>query len=104
MIVKFFEEDSTVYSRAMQIWLVLIGMAHNRQTTTYGALARTLGVGQVGWQQVQLPELVEDDLGGGKPRIAEGTEVEDGEGFSGAPTPACAIFPLQCGSCSVAWA
>ena len=41
--MKFFEEDSTVYNRALQIWLVLIGMAHNRQTTTYGALARTLG-------------------------------------------------------------
>ena len=29
MVVKFFEEDSTVYNRALQIWLVLIGMAYN---------------------------------------------------------------------------
>ena len=50
MIVKFFAEDSTVYSRAMQIWMVLIGMAHNRQTMTYGALARTLGYTSPGAQ------------------------------------------------------
>ncbi len=50
MVVKFFEEDSTVYNRALQIWLVLIGMAHNRQTTTYGALARTLGYTSPGAQ------------------------------------------------------
>ena len=36
--MKFFEEDSTVYNRALQIWRMFIGMAHNRQTTTYGAL------------------------------------------------------------------
>ena len=50
--MKFFHEDSTVYNRAMQIWLVLIGMAHNRQTMTYGALARTLGYTSQGAQFV----------------------------------------------------
>ena len=41
-----------------------------------------VGVGQVGGQQVQLAKLVEDGLGGGKLLVAEGAEVEDGEGFS----------------------
>ena len=55
--MKFFEEDSTVYNRALQIWIVFIGMAHNRQTTTYGALARTLGYTSPGAQF--MPRLLD---------------------------------------------
>ena len=54
MVVNFFVEDSTVYKRALQIWLVLIGKAHNRQTTTYGALARTLGYTSPGAQFISF--------------------------------------------------
>ena len=49
-MVKFLDEDSPVYNLALQIWLVLIGMAHNRQTTIYDALAWTLGYASTGVQ------------------------------------------------------
>jgi hypothetical protein len=35
-----FEDNSHVHTRALQIYQVLIGLAWNRQTITYGALAR----------------------------------------------------------------
>ena len=31
-----FDDNPTNAARALQIWLVLIGKAHNRQTITYG--------------------------------------------------------------------
>ena len=42
-MVKRFDENSTAASRGLQIWLVLIGKAGNRQIMTYGMLAGTLG-------------------------------------------------------------
>lgn len=42
-MIKRFDEDPTSYTRALQIWQILIAQATNRQTTTYGALARTMG-------------------------------------------------------------
>ena len=58
-----------------------------QQVADYAAVQQGtvgVGVGQVGGQQVQLAELVEDAIGGGKLLIPEGAEVEDGEGFGGA--------------------
>ena len=34
--------------RAMQIWQILLGAAHNRQTVTYGQIADHLGLGGAG--------------------------------------------------------
>lgn len=42
-MVRRFDENSTRPSRALQIWLILISQAYNRQTLTYGMLAEMLG-------------------------------------------------------------
>jgi hypothetical protein len=39
MVVRF-EENSRIPTRALQIYQVLVGLAWNRQTITYGALSR----------------------------------------------------------------
>ena len=59
-------------------------LAKAQQGADYTAVqqgAVGVGVGQVGGQQVQLAELVEDAPGGGKLLVAKGAEVEDGEDF-----------------------
>lgn len=38
-----FDEHPNWPHRALQIWLILLGKAHNRQTMTYGHLAAILG-------------------------------------------------------------
>lgn len=38
-MISFFVEDSHYYTRALQIYQVLIGLAWNRQTVTYGSLS-----------------------------------------------------------------
>lgn len=43
MMIRRFDEEPTGASRALQIWLILIGTATSRQTMTYGALADALG-------------------------------------------------------------
>jgi putative restriction endonuclease len=43
MMFKRFSDDSTNPGRALQIWQILIGKAHNWQTITYGALANMIG-------------------------------------------------------------
>lgn len=40
MTKSFFEDDSRVGTRALQAYLVLIGLAWNRQTITYGDLSQ----------------------------------------------------------------
>lgn|ERR1043166_3076449 len=40
-----FDEDPSHPSRARQIYLILIGCAHRRETTTYSALAHLIGYG-----------------------------------------------------------
>jgi hypothetical protein len=40
---KKFSESSTRPRRALQIWLILMSKAHNRQTLTYGMLADMMG-------------------------------------------------------------
>ena len=42
-MVKSFGDDPTNPNRALQIWLILISAATNRQTLTYGMLAQALG-------------------------------------------------------------
>lgn len=37
-----FSDNPTWPTRALQTWLILIGKAHNRQTLTYGQLAKLL--------------------------------------------------------------
>ena len=47
-MVRKFDAIRTKYSRAVQIWQILIGLAHNRQTTTYGMLGKQIGFEGVG--------------------------------------------------------
>lgn len=42
-MARRFDESSTHASRSLQIWLILIGAAHDRRTLTYGILAKTIG-------------------------------------------------------------
>ena len=42
-MVKFFKDNPTNATRALQIWQILIAKANNRQTLTYGVLAQMLG-------------------------------------------------------------
>jgi len=43
ILYKVFGEKSTPPMRALQIWQILIGCAHNRRILTYGMLAQMLG-------------------------------------------------------------
>ncbi len=43
-MVKSFGDDPTNPNRALQIWLILISAASNRQTLTYEMLAQALGL------------------------------------------------------------
>ncbi len=45
---QLFSDNPTRPTRAVQIWQILIGKAHNRQTMTYGELAKLLGFGGAG--------------------------------------------------------
>jgi putative restriction endonuclease len=47
-MVKRFADNPTLPSRALQIWQILVGKAHNRQTMTYGQLADLLGFAGAG--------------------------------------------------------
>jgi hypothetical protein len=42
-MLSFFHDNPTHPTRALQIWQILIGKAHARQTLTYGMLAHLLG-------------------------------------------------------------
>lgn len=42
-MIRRFSDAPTFPARALQIWLILIGRAANRQTITYGVLADILG-------------------------------------------------------------
>jgi hypothetical protein len=42
-MVRTFSDSSNNPSRALQVWQILIGKAHNRQTITYIALANMIG-------------------------------------------------------------
>jgi putative restriction endonuclease len=42
-VAKRFNENPTIESRALQIWIILVGKAMSRQTLTYGQLADLIG-------------------------------------------------------------
>ena len=42
-MIRYFRDESTHPNRALQVWLILIGRAANRQTMTYRMLAEQLG-------------------------------------------------------------
>lgn len=46
-MLEYFDTDPTRPKRAVQIWLILIGCAYNRQTLTYSDLASRIGYGDV---------------------------------------------------------
>lgn len=41
-MVRRFVDNPTISTRAVQIWQILVGRAHNRQTITYLELARLM--------------------------------------------------------------
>lgn len=43
MKIRHFDDHATHATRALQIWQILIACAHQRQTLTYGNLAKILG-------------------------------------------------------------
>lgn len=46
MPIRHFSDDASYATRALQIYLILIGAAHRRQTLTYGQLAELMGYEQ----------------------------------------------------------
>ena len=50
-MVRRFDEDHSWPTRALQIWQILIGKAHNRQLMTYGQLANLLAQLLREWNQ-----------------------------------------------------
>ena len=51
-MITFYKDRSTLSCRARQIWGILTGYAHRRQTITHGKLARLMG-DDVGHQMPQ---------------------------------------------------
>jgi hypothetical protein len=47
-MVRRFDEAPSRPSRAVQVWQILIGAAHNRQTITYTMLSEIVGFGGEG--------------------------------------------------------
>lgn len=56
--MKQFSSTPTLEDRAVQIWQILTGMAHNRQTTTYGDIADILGYDGAGVLGRQLGHIM----------------------------------------------
>lgn len=46
--MKLFAENATRANRAYQVYMILIGCAHRRETITYGRLAELMGYNGVG--------------------------------------------------------
>src|SRR6266567_3265990 len=42
-MIRYFDDNRNRPARAIQIWLILIGLASNRQTITYQELSKVLG-------------------------------------------------------------
>ena len=57
-MLRTFDENPTAADRALQIWLILIGRAANRQTLTYGMLADLLGFGGAGTLGMMLAPVL----------------------------------------------
>ena len=56
--MKSFDDIRTSSARALQIYQILLGLAHNRQTTTYGKLAEILGFDGAGVFAVPLGHIM----------------------------------------------
>jgi putative restriction endonuclease len=56
--METFDNNPSWESRALQIWQILIGKAHNRQTITYGMLASLLGYGGAGVMASPLDRIM----------------------------------------------
>src|SRR5262245_49584794 len=86
-MVKFFHDNPTNATRAVQIWQILVAKASNRQTITYGELADILewgGAGVLGrplghimyyCQQNGLPPLTVIVVGKAKGSPGDGLDV-----------------------------
>lgn len=57
-MVRLFSETPTLEVRALQIWQILIGLAYNRQTMTYGQVADVLGYEGAGVLGRQLGHIM----------------------------------------------
>ena len=42
-MVKYFYEESSEAARSLQVWLILIGNAERRETSTYGSIGDRIG-------------------------------------------------------------
>jgi len=58
IMIKYFSDTPTLEDRAVQIWQILIGMAYNRQTATYGKIAEILGYEGAGVLSRQLGHIM----------------------------------------------
>ncbi|MDP9437566.1 MAG: hypothetical protein M3P49_02290 [Actinomycetota bacterium] len=56
--MRFFDDNPTNASRALQIWQILVAKASNRQTLTYGMLAGMLGYKGAGGLGSQLQPIM----------------------------------------------
>lgn len=68
-MVKYFKDNPSWETRALQIWQILICKAANRQTITYGALARMLGFGGAGTLAHFLGHIMHHCLQNGLPPL-----------------------------------
>jgi hypothetical protein len=57
-VVKKFSDNSTTRTRAVQIYQILVGYAHRRQTLTYQILANLIGYKGAGVLDRQLGHLM----------------------------------------------
>lgn len=57
-MVNMFSENASLEQRAVQIWQILVGMAHTRRTTTYKELATFLGYAGAGVLGRQLGHIM----------------------------------------------
>jgi hypothetical protein len=82
-----FDQMSSSPARALQIYLVLIGCAANKQTITYAKLAECMGLLTPSWLVPALSHLAEWCIREGLPPLTSLAVAED----TGAPGPG---YPL----------
>jgi hypothetical protein len=58
VVVRRFDDEPTLAARALQIWQILIGKSHNRQSVTYKILSKLLGYGGSGVLSRQLGHIM----------------------------------------------
>ena len=57
-MAEYFKDHRRMNHRAVQIWQILVGSAHNRQTLTYKQLAEKVGYGGSGVFDKQLGHIM----------------------------------------------